>query len=57
VLILDYYREDRGGKIDSRKQLAEKMGLPINALRIRSHRIRVQLEKCVAGCLRKSGSG
>jgi DNA-directed RNA polymerase specialized sigma24 family protein len=57
VLILDYYREERGGKIASRKQLAEKMGLPINALRIRSHRIRVQLEKCVADCLRKTGSG
>jgi DNA-directed RNA polymerase specialized sigma24 family protein len=53
-LILDYYRYEHGGKINSRKQLADKMAMPLNALRIRAHRIRVQLEKCVADCLRKS---
>jgi DNA-directed RNA polymerase specialized sigma24 family protein len=55
VLILDYYREERGRKIELRKQLAEKMGMPLNTLRIRTHRIRVQLEACVGNCLKKSG--
>lgn len=55
VLILDYYREERGRKIELRKQLAAKMGMPLNALRIRAHRIRVQLEKCVENCMKKSG--
>lgn len=53
-LILDYYRDTRAGKIELRKQLAEKIGVPLNALRIRAHRIRVQLEKCVADCIKKN---
>lgn len=55
VLILDYYREARNRKIELRKQLAAKMGMPLNALRIRAHRIRVQLEKCVGNCIKKAG--
>lgn len=54
MLILDYYREERGRKIELRKQLAAKLGMPLNALRIRAHRIRLQLEKCVGNCLEKS---
>jgi DNA-directed RNA polymerase specialized sigma24 family protein len=55
ALILDYYREERGRKIELRKLLAGKMGMPLNALRIRAHRIRVQLEKCVENCMKESG--
>ena len=55
ALILDYYREERGRKIELRKQLAEKLGMPLNALRIRAHRIRVQIETCVGNCMKKSG--
>lgn len=55
ALILDYYREERSRKIELRKQLAAKTGMPLNALRIRAHRIRVQLEKCVGNCMKKSG--
>lgn len=54
ALILDYYRAEKSSKIKLRKQLAEKLGTPINALRIRAHRIRLQLERCVGDCLRKS---
>jgi DNA-directed RNA polymerase specialized sigma24 family protein len=54
ALILDYYREEKSAKIELRKQLAEKLGTPLNALRIRAHRIRAQLETCVTDCLRKS---
>jgi len=55
ALILDYYREERSRKIELRKQLAAKMGIPLNALRIRVHRLRVELEKCVGNCMKKSG--
>jgi len=55
ALILDYYREERSRKIELRKQLAAKMGIPLNALRIRAHRIRLQLEKCVETCMKRSG--
>jgi DNA-directed RNA polymerase specialized sigma24 family protein len=54
ALILDYYRAEKSSKIKLRKQLAETLGTPLNALRIRAYRIRLQLEKCVGDCLRKS---
>ena len=50
-LILKYYHDERRAKIDHRKQLAELLGIPLNALRIRAHRIRLALEKCVRECL------
>ena len=46
-LILQYYGGDRHEKIRSRKALAQKLGLPLNALRIRAYRIRVALQQCI----------
>jgi RNA polymerase sigma factor (sigma-70 family) len=51
TLILKYHHEERRAKIDRRRQLAEGLGIPLNALRIRAHRIRTGLEKCVRDCL------
>ena len=51
ALILEYYQSEEGPKIASRKQLASRFGLGLNALRIRMHRIRVELKKCVLKCL------
>jgi DNA-directed RNA polymerase specialized sigma24 family protein len=53
VLILDYYRDEKSARIALRKRLAEKLGTPLNALRIRAHRIRIQLEQCVGECVGK----
>jgi len=50
-LVLDYYQHERQAKIDHRKQLAMELGIAVNALRIRVHRIRTALEKCVHICL------
>jgi DNA-directed RNA polymerase specialized sigma24 family protein len=50
-LITEYYREEAQAKIRTRKKLAERLGIPLNALRIRSCRIRVNLEKCITECL------
>jgi len=50
-LILEYYREEGRAKIDLRKQLADGLRIPLNALRIRAHRIRTYLESCIAKCL------
>jgi RNA polymerase sigma factor (sigma-70 family) len=51
VLVLDYYVDEKGKKIKSRQELASELGLTVNALRIRAHRIRAMLEKCVRECL------
>lgn len=50
-LVLEYYQNDKRQKIDRRKELAQRMGIAQNALRIRTHRIRQLLQQCVQGCL------
>ena len=52
-LILEYYQEDKRAKIDNRKALADRLGIALNALRIRATRIRTSLEECVRECIGK----
>lgn len=51
-LVLQYYQEEKQAKIEHRKQLADGLGIALNALRIRAHRIRLSLQDCVNECLR-----
>ena len=52
-LLLDYHGgEDR---IRTRQRLAESLGDNLNALRIKVHRVRRQLEGCLGRCLGNSG--
>lgn len=53
-LVIEYYQEQKRAKIDHRKNLADQLGIGVNALRIRAHRIRLQLQQCVLECLEKS---
>lgn len=46
-LILAYYQREKRGKIDLRGELARELGIPLNALRLRVHRIRAALQRCV----------
>ena len=48
-LVLAYYHGD--DRIGARHQLAGQLGLTPNALRIRAHRVRRQLEDCIKRCL------
>lgn len=50
-LIVEYYKHEKGDKIKRRQKLADELGIPMNALRIRAHRIRMGLEKCIIKCL------
>ncbi|MEN3332706.1 MAG: hypothetical protein V7641_2071 [Blastocatellia bacterium] len=54
ALILDYYQGERGERIRHRKQMAERLGIPQNALRIRVHRIRERLEQSSSKQFRQS---
>ena len=55
-LIAAYYQGDTGVKVENRKRLAERLGIPLNALRIRALRIREKLEHCVTRCMEASSS-
>jgi len=50
-LVLEYYEWGRRQRIGSRKDLCRRLGLSLNAVRIRAHRIRASLERCVSGCV------
>jgi DNA-directed RNA polymerase specialized sigma24 family protein len=50
-LVVEYYQLEKHAKIEHRKKLANEMGIAVNALRIRAHRIRVALQQCVTQCL------
>jgi DNA-directed RNA polymerase specialized sigma24 family protein len=56
-LVLRYYREEKRAKIENRWQLADHLGIALNALRIRAHRIRTTLQKCVQDCLAQQSPG
>ena len=49
-LIVRYYQNDKRAKIHNRKDLATRLGVEMNALRLRAFRIRAGLERCVEGC-------
>lgn len=51
VMITNYYQGERELKIKNRKDLAQSLGIPLNALRIRVSRLRDQIEECVRTCL------
>ena len=55
-LIVDYYQGESGIKIKNRKLLAERLSIPLNALRIRALRIRERLEECLENCLESAPS-
>jgi RNA polymerase sigma factor (sigma-70 family) len=55
ALALRYYEAQGMAKVNFRKELAEKMGIATNALRVRVHRIRTQLQQCISSCLKSLG--
>ena len=49
-LIVEYYRDAKRQRIDRRRELARELGITMNALAIRTWRLRSSLEACVAAC-------
>src|ERR1044071_8762138 len=50
-LILQYYQGEKGEKIENRKKLLERLGIPVNTLRMRALRLRERLQSCVEECV------
>jgi len=55
-LIMEYYVDEKRGRIDRRRDLAQRLGLRRDALANRSQRLRDKLEQCVTRCLKKKTS-
>ena len=51
-LIVAYYRDDKRGRIITRRAMAEQLGLRAEALANRAQRLRDKLERCVTDCVR-----
>jgi DNA-directed RNA polymerase specialized sigma24 family protein len=54
AFIIEYYREEKGFKIEQRKQLATRLNTTLNALRLRASRLRRELGACINSCLSRS---
>ena len=50
-LILQYYHGEKGEKIENRKKLLDRLGIPVNTLRMRALRLRERLQGCVEQCM------
>jgi DNA-directed RNA polymerase specialized sigma24 family protein len=55
-LVRAYYAESGARRIAARKQLAERLGISINALRLRAFRLSDRLQACVRGCTAATAS-
>jgi RNA polymerase sigma factor (sigma-70 family) len=56
-LITRYHQGDDTLDKARRKELAQLLGIPLNALRIRAYRIRAAVEECVKKCLEHGSAG
>jgi DNA-directed RNA polymerase specialized sigma24 family protein len=48
-----YYQGDKRVKIENRQRLADRLRIPLNALRLRARRAREKLEMCVETCVNR----
>jgi DNA-directed RNA polymerase specialized sigma24 family protein len=55
AMMLDYCTIDKASKRRQRESIAARLGLTVNSLRIRVHRVREHLERSVTTCLERSG--
>jgi len=53
-LILQYYQGEKSEKIRNRKQLLDRLGIPVNTLRMRALRLRERLQGCVEQCMSRA---
>jgi len=52
-LILSYYAKEKQAKIDHRRELAQRLGISVETLRVRVYRIGESLGQCIERCLKQ----
>jgi DNA-directed RNA polymerase specialized sigma24 family protein len=50
-LLLEYYREEGGAKIEQHQEMSRRLGITVNALRITICRLRASFKKCMHSCV------
>lgn len=50
-LVLRYYGQEGSARTEHRKQLAKELGIGLNELSMRVHRVRTALRQCVLNCM------
>ena len=50
-LIVAYYARDKQAKIDHRTEMAQRLGISVETLRVKAFRIRATLEQCLERCI------
>lgn len=50
-LIVAYYARDKQAKIDHRTDMARRLGISVETLRVKAFRIRAALEQCLERCI------
>ena len=50
-LIVAYYAKDKQAKIDHRTEMAQRLGISVETLRVKAYRIRGPLQQCIERCL------
>ena len=53
LMLTEYSQGDHHARTENRKRMAKQMGISLNTLRIRVHRLREQLGLCVKKCLKQ----
>lgn len=53
-MLVSYYMKEKHAKIDHRRELAARLGIEINTLRVRMYRLRSALQACIKNCLKES---
>lgn len=56
-MILSYYAKEKQAKIDHRTEMARRLGVSAETLRVRAYRIRATLEQCIERCLKRKEQG
>lgn len=55
-LLLEYYRDEGGIKIEHHKEMARRRGVSLNALRIQLCRLRTRFKECMRECLKEEAA-
>ena len=54
-LIVEYHAKEKQAKIDHRRELAQRLGVSVEALRVRAYRNTTSLKQCIERCLKGKG--